>query len=91
MRSLFPKQDFKIRGYTVGQAPNLPLIIVVGASVVGRITAAGSAINRFSDAVFFAGLSVWSYLETFEGVNAFRRALGLMGFIFCLTLLTDRL
>ena len=84
-------RDFKIRGYTVGQAPNLPLIVVIVAVVVGRMTEQGSVTNRMADSVFFVSLSIWSYLETFDGVNTFRRALGIGGFAVLLRLLVGQL
>jgi|TARA_B110000240_G_C13439780_1_gene427522 FtsH-binding integral membrane protein len=84
-------RDFKIRGYTIGQAPNLPLIVVIVASVVARMTEQGSAVNRISEAVFFVGLSIWSYLEAFDGANALRRALGIAGFVVVLTRLVGQL
>ena len=74
-------RDFKIRGYTVGQMPNLPLIVVIVAAVVGRMTEQGSVTNRLMDSVFLVSLSIWSYLETFDGANAFRRVLGIAGFV----------
>ena len=83
--------DFKIRGYTVGQTPNLPLIVVIVAVVVGRMTEQGSFTNRIADSVFFVSLSIWSYLETFDGVNAFRRVLGIGGFAVILRLLVGQL
>ena len=73
-------RDFKIRGYTVGQIPNLPLAVVVVATVVGRMAEQGSVTNRLMDSVFLVSLSIWSYLETFDGANAFRRVLGIAGF-----------
>ena len=84
-------RDFKIRGYTVGQMPNLPLIVVIVAAVVGRMTEQGSVTNRIADSAFFVSLSIWSYLETFDGVNAFRRVLGIAGFVVVLTLLVGEL
>ena len=45
-------RDFKIRGYTVGQMPNLPLIVVIVAAVAGRMTEQGSVTNRLMDSVF---------------------------------------
>ena len=84
-------RDFKIRGYTVGQTPNLPLIVVIVAVVVGRMTEQGSVTNRIADSVFFVSLSIWSYLETFDGVNAFRRILGIAGFVVVLTCLVGEL
>ena len=84
-------RDFKIRGYTVGQAPNLPLIVMIVTAVVGWITEQGSVTNRIADSVFFVSLSIWSYLETFDGVNAFRRVLGIAGFVVVLTCLVGEL
>ena len=84
-------RDFKILGYTVGQAPNLPLVVVIVAVVVGRIAEQGSVTNRIADSVFFVSLSIWSYLETFDGVNAFRRVLGIGGFAVLLRLLVGQL
>jgi len=84
-------RDFKIRGYTVGQAPNLPLIVMIVAAVVGLMTEQESVPNRFADSIFFVSLSIWSYLETFDGVNAFRRVLGVAGFVVVLRLLVEQL
>ena len=83
--------DFKIRGYTIAQMPNLPLSSVIVASIVGRITEDGSTINRISDSVFFISLSIWSYLETLRGVNLLRRGMGLGGFVIVLTRLASQL
>ena len=74
-------RDFKIRGYTVGQTPNLPLTVVVVTTVVGRMAEQGSVTHRLMDSVFLVSLSIWSYLETFDGANAFRRVLGIAGFV----------
>ena len=85
------KRDFKIRGYTVGQPPNPPLIVVVLAAAVGRMAEQGSLTNRVADAAFFISLSIWSYLETFDGANAFRRTLGITGLLVVVTLLANQL
>ena len=74
------KSDFKILGYTVGQVPNLPLILVIAAVIVGRSTESGSLTNRVSDSIFLMTLTIWSYLETFQGINLLRRAMGVAGF-----------
>mgnify|MGYP000987476832 CR=1 FL=1 len=84
-------RDFKIRGYTVGQTPNLPLVTVAFAAVVGRITEQESIINWIADSAFFVSLSIWSYLETFDGINTFRRVLGIAGFVVVLTRLVEQL
>ena len=83
--------DFKIRGYTIGQAPNLPLVVVIVAAVVGRVAEQGSVTNRIADSAFFVSLSIWSYLETFDGANTFRRALGIAGFVVVLMRLVGQL
>ncbi|CAI8367379.1 MAG: Uncharacterised protein [Acidimicrobiaceae bacterium] len=74
------KSDFKILGYTVGQVPNLPLILLLAAVIVERSTESGSLTNRVSDSIFLMALTIWSYLETFQGVNLLRRAMGVAGF-----------
>ena len=84
-------RDFKIRGYTIGQAPNLPLIVVIVAAVVGQVAEQGSVTNRIADSAFFVGLSIWSYLEAFDGANALRRALGIAGFVVVLTRIVGQL
>ena len=85
MAQVSQRRDFKILGYTIGQAPNLPLIVVILAALVGRIAEEESGVNRWADAVFVVSLSIWSYLEAVDGVNAFRRVLGIAGLAVVLT------
>ena len=85
MAQVSQRRDFKILGYPLGQTPNLPLIVVILAALVGRVVEEGSGVNRIADAVFVASLSIWSYLEAVDGVNAFRRVLGIAGFAVVLT------
>ncbi len=84
-------RDFKILGYTVGQAPNLPLIVVVLSALVVRVAENGSGVDRIATSVFVVSLSIWSYLEAVDGVNAFRRLLGIVGFAVVLTRLVGQL
>ncbi len=84
-------RDFKILGYTVGQAPNLPLIVVVLSALVVRVAEKGSGVDRIAASVFVVSLSIWSYLEAVDGVNAFRRLLGIVGFAVVLTRLVGQL
>ena len=90
-KAVSQNRDFKIRGYTVGQAPNLPLIVVILAALVGWIAEEGSGASRIADSVFVVSLSIWSYLEAVDGVNAFRRVLGIVGFAVVLTRLVGQL
>ena len=84
-------RDFKILGYTVGQAPNLPLIVVALSALVVRVAEKGSGVDRIAASVFVVSLSIWSYLEAVDGVNAFRRLLGIVGFAVVLTRLVGQL
>ncbi len=63
----------------VAQVPNLPLVLALIAVVAGHIFTEGSTAWGISRAVFFAGLTIWAYLELAEGVNGFRRVLGAGG------------
>ncbi len=74
--------DFKIRGYTVAQLPNAPIIVAVLAALVSRFLDDGSTGWAIARGVFFIGLTIWSWEELSGGVNGFRRALGALGLAF---------
>lgn len=76
--------DLKVRGYTVAQVPNLPLIVALVAAVVSRFLTDGSFAFCLARAVFYAALAIWAWLELTEGVNGFRRVLGAGGLAFVL-------
>jgi hypothetical protein len=71
------KSSIEIRGVTVAQAPNPPLIVAGVGAVASRMTSGPAA--RASGILSNLGLLVWAYLEITDGVNLFRRALGLGG------------
>ena len=60
----------------LAQPPNPPLILWFAASLLQLILTTGK-IHTGLDAVAFGSLFTWAWLELFEGVNYFRRALGL--------------
>ena len=60
----------------IAQMPNLPIIVWVTASLLKLVFTTGE-INTFLDALAFGSLFTWAWLELFQGVNYFRRALGL--------------
>jgi hypothetical protein len=60
----------------IAQMPNLPIIVWVTASLLKLVFPTGE-INTFLDALAFGSLFTWAWLELFQGVNYFRRALGL--------------
>lgn len=61
----------------IAQTPNLPIIIWGIASLLKIIFTTGS-INTGLDILALASLSIWALLELFQGVNYFRRGLGLL-------------
>lgn len=59
------------------QKPNVLLWFWLVASIVARLLVAGKP-HRLSEAVAYGSLFGWAYLEITDGVNYFRRALGLV-------------
>lgn len=61
----------------IAQFPNLPLIIWIVASLL-RIVFTTGKINIGLDLIAFGSLFTWAWSELFQGVNYFRRSLGLV-------------
>lgn len=61
----------------IAQPPNLPLLVGITATVLNLIVRSGN-IHIAIDAIAFGSLFTWAWQELFEGVNYFRRALGLL-------------
>jgi hypothetical protein len=61
----------------VAQPPNLPIIVWGVASLLKLIFTSGE-INIGLDVVAFGALFTWAWEELFQGVNYFRRTLGLI-------------
>jgi hypothetical protein len=57
------------------QPPNLPICTWVAASSLKFVFTQGPIFEGL-DAIAFGSLFAWAWLELFEGVNYFRRALG---------------
>lgn len=64
----------------VGQAPNIPIIIVFICIGIGMVFRTG-IINFISELGFIVAMSWWSWLEFADGVNRFRKLLGIAGFV----------
>ena len=60
----------------IAQPPNLPLIVGVVTSLLQIIFNTGK-INLGLELIAFGSLFTWAWEELFQGVNYFRRALGL--------------
>lgn len=61
----------------LAQMPNLPLIVWIGASLLKLILTTGK-INTSLELLAFGSLFTWAWEELFQGVNYFRRALGIL-------------
>ena len=61
----------------IAQMPNLPLIVGIVTSLLTLVFTSGK-INTLLDLVAYGSLFTWAWLELFQGVNYFRRALGLV-------------
>ncbi|OYQ65921.1 hypothetical protein B9G53_05825 [Pseudanabaena sp. SR411] len=61
----------------LAQMPNLPIIVWVAATVLKLIFTTGK-INIGLEVIAFGSLFTWAWEELFQGVNYFRRALGLL-------------
>ena len=61
----------------IAQPPNLPLVVGIVATILQLI----SPIGKFHlglELIAFGSLFTWAWLELFQGVNYFRRGLGLI-------------
>ena len=64
----------------IAQPPNLPILVGAAATLLQFVLPA-SKIQTLSVLVAFGALFTWAWQELFEGVNYFRRALGLVSLI----------
>jgi hypothetical protein len=71
---IFRDQEGKV---VLAQMPNLPLITWIVASLFKIIFTTGK-INIGLEALAFGSLFTWAWEELFQGVNYFRRTLGLL-------------
>ncbi|TVQ05516.1 MAG: hypothetical protein EA368_19110 [Leptolyngbya sp. DLM2.Bin27] len=69
----------------IGQAPNLPLIVGLVATGLQAVLPNGSG-QAALDLVAFGAWFTWAWQELFDGVNYFRRSLGLMGLVILIVL-----
>lgn len=64
----------------IAQPPNLPILVGITATLLNLVVTSGN-IHTVLDAVGFGSLFTWAWLELFDGVNYFRRALGLLALV----------
>jgi hypothetical protein len=63
------------RSYLIIQFPNAPLILAFASGLVAQHSRGLE--HADAQAVSYLSMAVWAYLELFQGVNTFRRLLGL--------------
>lgn len=61
----------------IAQLPNLPIIVWIVATLLKMIFVTGQ-INTGLELLAFGSLFTWAWGELFQGVNYFRRTLGLI-------------
>lgn len=69
----------------LAQAPNLPLLVGLSATLLQYILPDGKPHTALA-LIAFGALFTWAWQELFEGVNYFRRALGLIVLVSLITL-----
>ena len=75
---VFKDKDGKV---VLGQAPNLPIILAMAFWVPSLIINTG-VLHSLLYLLFLGFLGWWAMLEILQGVNYFRRLLGLLGLIY---------
>ncbi len=63
--------------FVIIQPPNLPIIIWSTASILKLVFPKGDLYTGL-DFVAVCSLTIWSFLEIFQGVNYFRKGLGVV-------------
>jgi hypothetical protein len=64
------------RRFVIVQFPNAPLIVALIAGETAKQTHGTS--SDYASSVSYLAFGIWAYLELVEGVNWFRRLLGLV-------------
>jgi hypothetical protein len=72
--------------YPLAQFPNAPLGVAIAGVIAEHLTH-GRA-HEYAEAVTSIGLAVWAFEEMADGVNWFRRLLGVAGLAYVITRLT---
>lgn len=65
----------------IGQLPNLPIVGWFTCMLLAYLLNAGH-LRTLLEFISMAFLFTWAYLEIFQGVNYFRRLLGLLALLF---------
>lgn len=60
----------------ITQKPNLPIIVAITATLASFSGLINYYAGEFFELIAFGAWFTWAWLEIFQGVNVFRRALG---------------
>ncbi|MGL5195911.1 MAG: hypothetical protein ACRC8Y_20185 [Chroococcales cyanobacterium] len=63
----------------IAQPPNLPILVAVITTLLTLVSS--GTLYTGLDAIAFGSWFTWAWLEIFQGVNYFRRALGLFALL----------
>lgn len=69
----------------IAQPPNLPVLAGVAAAILQSLLPSGQ-LQMAAELFAFGALFTWAWQELFDGVNYFRRTLGLIGLAALMTL-----
>ncbi|NES94205.1 MAG: hypothetical protein F6K32_03090 [Desertifilum sp. SIO1I2] len=69
----------------IAQMPNLPILTALAATLLQALLPSGNLQTALT-LVAFGAFFTWAWQELFEGVNYFRRSLGLMGLVSAIAL-----
>lgn len=64
----------------IAQKPNLPILLGLTATALHFVLPAGQ-LQTTTSVIAFGTLYAWAWMELFQGVNYFRRSLGLVSLV----------
>ncbi len=73
----------------IAQFPNAPLLAAIAAWIVGHFTS--GSIDDAASAVFYVALSCFAWWEVTDGVNNFRRVMGVAVLLYVVVSLAGKL
>ncbi len=79
---LISRPELRLNGYVLAQVPNAPLLVALVAALASAFIDGGTTASDVARSAFYVALTVWAYEEAVNGVNGFRRAVGIVGLLF---------
>lgn len=63
--------------FVIAQKPNLSILVWLGSTILS-LSPISETLQTLFGTIAFGALFTWAWMELFQGVNYFRRALGLI-------------